>query len=85
MAEPDLFGHVAPERPITYGTHGYARQPGSGPTGETCGTCEHYLRVHRGAGVYLKCALMEPSWTRGRASDIKKKAPACSMWQKAEE
>ncbi len=76
----DLFGVDIPDVPVpTKG--GYAKQPGSGPKGETCGTCEHYTRVHRGAGVYRKCGLMEPSWTRGGGTDIKMKSPACSRWE----
>jgi hypothetical protein len=77
----DLFGV---EHPDVLGPRkgGYPKPPGSGPAGETCGSCEHYTRVQRGAGVYLKCGLMEPSWTRGPGTDIKKKSPACSFWEK---
>ena len=26
--------------------HGHAAMPGTGPSGETCGTCEHLARKH---------------------------------------
>lgn len=32
---------------------------GSGPKGETCRTCAHYVRRGSGAGVYRKCGKWE--------------------------
>lgn len=60
--------------------NGYAARPGSGPAGETCGTCRHLYR-NRQAKTYLKCGLMQRGWTSGRASDVLAKAPACSRWE----
>lgn len=77
----DLFGVETPEvhKPIK---GGYAKQPGSGPVGETCGSCDHYTRVRiRSGRCYRKCGLMEAHWTNGPGTDIKKKTPACSMWK----
>lgn len=59
---------------------GYAAQPGTGPDGETCGTCEHLVRK-RMAKVYLKCALMRRHWTGGGGTDVRARAPACRNWE----
>ncbi|SDA13121.1 hypothetical protein SAMN02799622_00915 [Methylobacterium sp. UNC378MF] len=58
---------------------GYAALPGTGPAGETCGSCAHVVRRQM-ARVYLKCGLMRRGWTAGIASDVRAKAPACSRW-----
>lgn len=60
----------------------YAAQPGSGPAGETCGSCEHKTARGNVAGRYLKCLLTRPQWTKGSATDIKARTPACSKWEK---
>lgn len=60
---------------------GYARQPGGGPEGETCKTCEHRCRVGGGRRAYSKCGLMRAAWTHGPGSDIKLKTPACALWK----
>lgn len=60
---------------------GHAARPGTGPAGETCGSCEAYTRVEAGAGTYRKCLLAKPNWTCGPGSDIRKKDPACSFWK----
>jgi hypothetical protein len=62
---------------------GYAAQPGTGPAGETCGTCRHLYR-NRMAKTYLKCELMKAYWTGGAGSDIKARAPACRRWERAD-
>jgi hypothetical protein len=58
---------------------GYAALPGTGPAGETCGSCGNLAR-RQSARTYLKCALMQRGWTRGSASDVRARAPACSRW-----
>jgi hypothetical protein len=58
---------------------GYAALPGTGPKGETCGSCRHLYRMQC-AKTYLKCELMRPDWTGGTGSDIRAKAPACRRW-----
>lgn len=73
----DLFGlncrvHGKHYRP----TQGYAASPGTGPAGETCGSCAHCVRRKR----YYKCGLNQASWTASRATDILKHAPACVRW-----
>jgi hypothetical protein len=59
---------------------GYAAPPGSGPAGETCGTCDHLARVQPGNRSFPKCGLMERGWTGGTASDVRVRSPACSRW-----
>ena len=59
--------------------NGYAALPGSGPAGETCGSCEHLYR-NRMAKTYYKCSLMERGWTGGKATDVLVRAPACRNW-----
>jgi hypothetical protein len=60
---------------------GHAARPGTGPKGETCGTCQHYRRVLGGNRHYLKCGLMKHAWTGGPGSDIRAKDPACGYWR----
>ena len=57
----------------------YAALPGTGPAGETCSSCGHLAR-RQSARTYLKCGLMQRSWTRGAASDVRARAPACNRW-----
>lgn len=60
---------------------GHAWTPGTGPAGETCGTCKHLVR-RRLAKTYLKCGKVEAKWTGGAATDIKAKDPACKFWER---
>jgi len=74
------------ERPRQYGKrfagapHGHAAPPGSGPPGETCGTCANcrIRRIHE-HNVY-KCAITESHWTKDRETDVLKSSPACARW-----
>lgn len=58
---------------------GYAGTPGRGPQGETCQTCQYYVRLHY-AKEYRKCVLMRKGWTGGYRTDILARAPACEKW-----
>lgn len=61
--------------------NGYAAAPGTGPSGESCGTCMHCRqRTARGKHFY-KCARMAAAWGRDRASDIVLKSPACRHFE----
>lgn len=60
---------------------GHAAIPGSGPEGETCGTCMHRCRRRGSSKVFQKCGLMCHYWTNGYGTDIRCKDPACKMWQ----
>lgn len=84
MTDLDLFGPVpahntngAKSTPIP---SGYAQQPGTGPQGETCGTCKHCQRVVLAKVIY-KCAANRARWSHGRKTDILKRAPACRLWE----
>ena len=61
--------------------NGYAARPGTGPQGETCGTCTHCRLRAATAGRYYKCALLLGRWTSGRTTDVLFRSPACSRWQ----
>lgn len=62
--------------------NGYAWAPGTGPAGETCGSC---VSLHRNelAKTYLKCERNRAKWTGGRKSDILARSPACKFWERA--
>ena len=93
----DLFGRevdlkALAERPMTAGNkpkrkptvpHGYVYLPGTGPGGETCGSCKHIARI-RFAKIYLKCELNKAKWTGGPGSDIRARSAACKFWEKPE-
>ena len=59
---------------------GYAAPPGTGPAGETCGSCRRLYR-NRLAKTYLKCELMKSHWTGGAGTDILARSPACKRWE----
>jgi hypothetical protein len=59
---------------------GYADHPGTGPDGETCGSCLHCARGRK----WRKCELTRACWTGGPRTDILARAAACSKWEKAE-
>lgn len=61
---------------------GGADRPGTGPAGETCGSCKHIYRNQQ-AKVYLKCALTRACWTGGGKTDIRARWAACSKWESA--
>lgn len=62
---------------------GHAQPPGSGPAGETCGTCAAYSRINDGtAGTFRKCGKAQHKWTHGPGSDIRKRDAACTEWEK---
>lgn len=80
LPDPDLFV-LPPQSPrprLKKG--GYADHPGTGPEGETCGSCQHLFRNEM-ARTYLKCALMRAKWMGGGGTDVKARAPACAKWE----
>ena len=62
---------------------GHAWPPGTGPEGETCGSCKHLYRKLM-SKTYLKCDLMQAVWTGGGGTDVQAKDPACKKWEKPE-
>ena len=60
---------------------GHAGQPGQGPATERCGTCKWVEGVSY-ARTFFKCShRMAPRHTKGPATDIRKKDPACERWE----
>lgn len=57
---------------------GGADRPGTGPAGETCGSCKHISRGRR----WAKCALTRACHTGSRRTDILVGWVACSKWEK---
>jgi hypothetical protein len=62
-------------------TAGYAAKLGSGPSGETCKSCQHAVYIKM-AGKYWKCKLSEKLWKGSRKTDILLSAPACERWER---
>lgn len=95
MPDPDLFGlvngpHTTPKQRRALSRrkntvpNGYAWKPGTGPTGETCGSCQHHVTKHT-AKRYHKCGLMHSQWTCGALTDIRVRSSACAKWEKRDE
>jgi hypothetical protein len=62
------------------GSRGHAGIVGNGPKGETCGSCAHLDGNGRSRRRFYKCGLVK--WTNGPATDIRKRDPACSRWER---
>lgn len=59
---------------------GWADTPGTGPQGETCGSCTYCEAFHY-RKRYYKCAARDGDhWKGGRQTDIRPLEPACSKW-----
>lgn len=73
------------ERSSTVHANGYAAKPGTGPAGESCGTCANCRMRHLSAQrrVY-KCALAMSGWNSSRSSDVLIHSPACEKWTPGE-
>jgi hypothetical protein len=74
---------VVPKRGKHYiQPRGYAAMPGTGPEGETCGTCEFKSKRRR----WLKCdhEFARRKHTHGRGSDILAGSPACKYWARTD-
>ena len=59
---------------------GHAGIPGTGPAGESCGSCGNYRSIRGGSRTFPKCVLMRAKWSAGPGSDIRKSDPACGRW-----
>lgn len=81
-----IFGGSEPARAQSTGRlytpkpNGYAAQPGTGPEGETCGTCTHCRQRTARGKHYYKCGRMLAAWNRDRSTDVLLKSPACSRF-----
>lgn len=59
---------------------GYFAAPGSGPKGETCGSCAHSYSTKSGSGrSFRKCELVRHTF--GPGTDIVLKTAACQGWK----
>ena len=63
---------------------GHAAPPGTGPEGETCGSCAHIVRAGSSKRIYMKCGLMRAVWTHGPGTDIRARDLACGKWERPE-
>lgn len=75
---PDLQVIMVDGKPVKLA--GHAGIPGTGPKGETCGSCIHSA-IRRCSKRFLKCKLNSANWTSGRKSDVLHRDPSCSKWQ----
>lgn len=59
---------------------GHAAPPGTGPQGETCGSCRH---VEGPVGYTKACGLMRDQWElrTQKQNDVRLKDAACSRWE----
>lgn len=60
--------------------HGHAAVPGTGPAGESCGSCNNMVRKEM-SKTYLKCGLMAAYWTGGYGSEVRSHDRACRRWE----
>lgn len=70
-------------KPYSVGKRGHVAPPGTGPEGETCGSCRHLFR-NQLAKTYLKCGLNQAKWTGGAKTDVRARDAACSLWETKE-
>jgi hypothetical protein len=82
----DLLGDPAslkpdPEKKKYPTPYGYYFAPGTGPAGETCGSCDHCVRKHLSKKNVYKCGLNRENWGGTRRSDIVLRSPACKFWK----
>jgi hypothetical protein len=71
---------VGPKKRTSPVPRGHAAPIGTGPAGETCGSCRHMARRDL-SKTYLKCALMRAVWTGGGATDVRAGDAACRRWE----
>jgi hypothetical protein len=64
---------------------GHAGTPGKGPAGETCGSCNNFVKWHEHDPYARprKCLLTRPKWTRSAGTDVRASDPACERWSGA--
>ena len=92
MIDLDLFGKPVADFPSLRQKkanagkpQGYAAPPGTGPRGETCGSCEFAVRRQFNVKHFWKChmylKIYGVRWTNSYGTDIRLKSPACKHWQ----
>jgi hypothetical protein len=79
----DLFGVEVPDvdpKALRRADMRHPDQPGTGPKGQTCGTCGHRVLIHYHNRAYNKCAVLRDQWTHGPGTDLRRKDEACSRF-----
>lgn len=79
LSEADLLERKRARRRAGEVPRGYYAAPGSGPPGETCGSCKH-ARQHVWSKAFYKCDRY-PNPTKSRRTDILLRSPACKGWE----
>jgi hypothetical protein len=74
---PEVLSTPTRQRPDR--AHPYA--PGTGPKGQTCGTCQKCVCRHFTRKRYYKCRVLMKTWTGGAGTDIKLRDSACKSWE----
>ena len=59
---------------------GHAARPGTGPKGETCGSCTLLREVHV-SRKYFKCGHDNGRVSKSTSTDIRWRDPACEHWE----
>lgn len=78
MKQPSLFPSNPHAARFAVAVDGYAEKPGTGPVGETCGTCRHCaFKLAASGRRFYKCDLIIHGWGRTAATDIRIGSPAC--------
>ena len=77
----DAFDSFVIEQSDIRGRYGHAAPPGTGPLGETCGTCAHICRRDIKSRSFYKCSIISSKWTHGKKTDILKTDESCAMWE----
>ena len=77
----DLLDSPIVHHPRERERYGHAAPPGTGPAGESCGTCAHYCLRTIGSRMYSKCGVIPSRQTHGKNTDIFKNDPACAVWE----
>lgn len=82
----DLWGNEISESDPNPRSSPHAGIPGTGPDGETCGTCDHHTWRRHGRRRYYKCGHPRArKATAGPGTDIRLKDLACSYWMRSKE
>jgi len=79
----NLFGETQTDPILLKLDRRHADIQGTGPAGETCGTCTHLAHVQYHDRTYLKCAKMRSRWTNGAGTDVRAKDAACRWWDRS--
>ena len=82
----DLFGNPVSDSPAPCRRcvdRAHPDRPGTGPSGEICGSCAHYARVEYHDRTYRKCGRLRGVWTHGTGTDIRRNDPACSLFERS--